>query len=237
MVSGAAMGQYRRLVSVAADGMSVRIDRGFAVNDAKALAGSRILITPFKGRVIFDNNSFSDTNSVQSYGAAFDVVFARTRFTRAGPLSSAPTSLGPNVHVEMVKNIFLASNRLDEWWHAPWPMHRDGAGSSLGSGPLLDTQIAVLGGGGFRNATVSHFISLRDNAIHASGGLVVRGQVSNALVEGTRAWRSETDCVRVNRSSTVGIYVYERDNLCSAGDPPSQRHVMTGDVRIWDTRN
>lgn len=233
IVDGSAgTGQYRRLVSVAADGLSLTLDHAFAVgSDIKAMAGARILVTPYKGRVIFANCSFTDTNSVQSYGAAFDVVFARTRFTRAGPLSSSPTGLGPNVHVEMVENVFLASNRLDEWWHSPWPMRRKGANSSLQTGaPLLDTQIAVLGGVGFRGAAVSHFISVRDNVIHASAGLVVRGGVSQAVVEGTRAWRSEPNCVRVNLSTTDGVY--ERDNRCSGAAPPKEMDARD-DGRIW----
>ena len=53
IVSGVGSGQYRRLVSVALDGMSVTLDRAFALDvdssDKAALGGMRILITPFKG--------------------------------------------------------------------------------------------------------------------------------------------------------------------------------------------
>ena len=195
--------------------------------------GARTLsLLRLAGRVIFERNNFSDTNSVQSYGAAFDVVFSRTRFTRAGPLVASPTALGPNVHIEMVGNVFAASNRLDEWWHAPWPMRKTGPNSSLAQGgPLLDTQIAVLGGVGLRGAKVAHFISLRENVIMASGGVVVRGGVVHAVVEGTRAWRSGAGCVRVNGSTTQGVH--ERDNVCQSAAPPSEGEGKGG-RRIWD---
>lgn len=222
-VDGNGKGQYRRLVAVSPDGRSVQIHRPFD----GTLQAARVLITPYKGQVIYDTNSFKDTVSVQSYGLAFDVIFARTRFLRAGPLASTATTLGPNLHIEMLGNDFLCGNRLSEWgisFSYKFPVK-----PSIGD--MISAQIAVAGSGS-RGFTLTHFMSVRNNVIRSNGGILVAGDTEQVVFERNTAWLSRSECVRLNDSVRSA---YLRENTCSEDVMPEldESHALRRTANVY----
>lgn len=89
IIDGKGVGQYRRVTRI--DGRNWQIDRPW---DVLPDTNSVVSIVPFRGRVIFVDNSIEDGGIVQAYGTSLDCVFAKNQFTRADGI----TLIGRNPH-------------------------------------------------------------------------------------------------------------------------------------------
>ena len=193
IIDGKGVGQYRRVTHD--DGRNWDLDRPW---DILPDSNSIVSIVPFRGRVLFIENSLEDAGIVQAYGSSLDCVFAKNQFTRADGI----TLIGRNPHgwgwqpswfCQVLDNHIITGNR---WGHengdiVVCTLNRDEDDvESGGSGKMLEfwgplTRCAVV----------------RRNVLENNAKIEVDGTVDDAVVENC-VIRNADEGVRIGKSPT-----------------------------------
>ena len=229
VLDGTGAGQYRRIVAVP-NNETVIVDRPFATPlDATSL----VQFGPFKGKIIFDDNKYTDGGGFQTYATAHDVIVSRHRFERTEGLLSwgratPPSVFCPNIHVEFVDNTVVEGNHLWNYNGSyPYPHPKTVEPYFIGVlGSDQDPQpCEPYPHGPPGNCTpspaaafqgpINHFVAIRRNKIESNGGVVVRGHSLNVLVEGNVIHQSAVS-VHVNGTHTSHVVV--TGNTCDTDD-------------------
>jgi hypothetical protein len=175
IIDGKGVGQYRRVTHN--EGRNWQIDRQW---DVPPDTNSVISIVPFRGRVLFIDNSIEDAGIVQAYGTSLDCVFAGNRFTRADGI----TLIGRNPHgwgwqpswfCQVLYNHILAGNRWGRENGAigVCTLNRDEEDvESGGSGKMLEFW-----------GPITRCAVLRGNVLENNAKIEIEGTVADTVVE------------------------------------------------------
>lgn len=193
IIDGKGVGQYRRVTHN--EGRNWEIDHPW---DILPDTNSVISIVPFRGRVLFVDNSLEDAGIVQAYGTSLDCVFAGNQFTRANGI----TLIGRNPHgwgwqpswfCQVLDNHFLTGN---QWGHSNGEievctLNRDeDDAESGGSGKMLEFW-----------GPITRCAVVRGNVMENNAMIAVDGTVDDTIVE-NNVMRNADEGIKVTKHPT-----------------------------------
>eukprot|EP01121_Diplochlamys_sp_Union-15-3_P013403 TRINITY_DN4154_c0_g1_i1.p1 TRINITY_DN4154_c0_g1~~TRINITY_DN4154_c0_g1_i1.p1 ORF type:complete len:718 (+),score=128.94 TRINITY_DN4154_c0_g1_i1:51-2204(+) len=192
ILSGQGAGQYRRVVHN--QGREWEIDAPWVIEPIVNVSG--INIGPFKGRMLFINNTFSDGGSVQLYAMAIDIIVAENigqRFNGFFSWGLNPHKWGwqPNWFTQFLDNTILEGNG---WGHFAASLSSITGDEQPGnfSGPMNNNVI------------------MRRNVLHSNANIIISGTSYDVIVENNVIMNTETGITVQNTTKQV----YLRGNNC-----------------------
>eukprot|EP01052_Picozoa_sp_SAG31_P008707 SAG31_NODE_443_length_15645_cov_51.693169_6_plen_1007_part_00 len=185
VLDGAGAGDYRRIAGW--EGHTITLDRPFSTQ----LDGTSFInIGPFRGRALFNHNRYTDGGSFQLYAYAMDFVVASMRMERTEAILSwgraGAGSYCSNLHNQFFDNFVVEGNHVFNYngsYLYPHGKVIEPYFFGMEASDQFDANLTYKG-------PINRQIVWRRNQILSNGGLAVRGNTADVLVENTQVANS-----------------------------------------------